>query len=105
MSTTSVTTTINLEIEVEIEGTYYPGTPDIVTGGPDNWEQGDPDTAETEAVYSVYAAKRDYNGETVHRDAMRRYPKIPVEILEALYPGFLEAAEEALIAEANIEWP
>ncbi len=104
MAATSVTTTINLEIEVEIEGVYHPGTPDIVSGGPDNWEQGTPDTAEIEAVYAVYPASRNYTGESAYRSIIYRYPKISIEVLEALYPGFLEEAQEALIAEANIEW-
>lgn len=99
MRGTSVKTTITLEIEVEVEGTYYAGSPAITSGPPDNWEPEDPDDVGVETVRACFPDRsiRDRKGNYYH------YPEIPLLVMESIEPNFVEYAVEALLNEAKSE--
>ena len=53
MRGTTVSTYITLEIEVEVEGTYYSGSPASTLGSPDNWESEDPGQIEISVIRAL----------------------------------------------------
>jgi len=85
MRGTSVTTVLTFEIDVEVDGTFHVGSPDIVSGGPDNWEQGDSDTVELGDI--IILGKRDVS--------------ISLKELEEMIPGCTETIEEKLLQQAR----
>ena len=97
MRGTSVKTTITLEIEVEVEGTYYSGSPAITSGSPDNWEPEDPGQVDIESVRSCYPDRsvRDRQGNYY------QYPEIPLLVMENIDPNFEDVATDALFAQAE----
>lgn len=93
MRGTSVKTTITLEIEVEVEGTYCAGSPAITSGPSDAWEPEDPDDVGVERVRACFPDRsiRDRNGKYYH------YPEIPLWVMESIEPNFVEYAVKALV--------
>jgi len=85
MRGTSVTTVLTIEIDIEVDGTFYAGSPDIVSGGPDNWEQGDSDTVEIGKI--IILGKRDIS--------------VSLKQLEDMLPGCTETIEEKLLQQAR----
>ena len=82
MSTgTAVETTITLEIDLEISGTFHDGESDTVTGGPDNWKQGHPDTVEIENLTVLGTENVSFT----------------LKELEVLIPGCTEKIASALV--------
>ena len=94
MRGTSVSTYITLEIEVEVEGTYYHGSPAITSGSPDNWEPEDPGQIEISSIRAVYP-----DPYTVGK---RVYPEIPMRTMESICgKDFEDVAVDALFAQAK----
>ena len=93
MRGTTVSTYITLEIEVEVEGTYYSGSPASTLGSPDNWESEDPGQIEISVIRAVNPDPHFRNKEG--------YQEVPLRLMKVIDKSFENDAMDALCAQAE----